>query len=253
MTDERDSLRIHDHITILDRGEDRIASTSGLTLYSKDGGIKHVDNQGRAVRSLADDAFGWIMNNVMSTTTSSPGSVTFEYDRIELREPGQAASKSQTRFYNGTVGVDPSLSGSIRVDLDDTLLLPRIDDNASARIYVQLSDTADGNGMSGDDYLAAEVRGDGEVRAHTSEGGTSGNTKDTSQNNTYVQNLNYIEVDWDGSTCTVTVSNGSTEVTVSDSSNYPIGENLHLAVKAEDQDGSNQRNVDYDVTRISRT
>jgi len=244
----RKFLRLQDYIELHDRGEDRMAAQSGLAFYSKHGELHHVDNDGTAVTSLADDAFGWVMNNVLSTTTSGSGSVTFEYDRIEFREAGDGASKRQTRAYNTAVGVDPSESGHIRLDLSNVT----IDAESDARFILQLTDSADGNARSGNDYALAEVHGDGTIVAGTSEGGTSNATTDTSQDNTYVGNLKYLKLAWDGSAVTVEAYDGSTAVTVSDNGNYPSGTNLNLAIKVEDQAGSNARNVDADVNRIKR-
>jgi hypothetical protein len=241
-------LRLQDYLEIHDRDADRMAAQSGLAMYSTDDELKHVNRHGHAVRSLADDAFGWVMNSVMSTTVSTPGSITFEYDRVELREPGAAASTSHTRFYNSSVGIDPSEDGSVRIDVSNV----SVDDDANAKLFLAASDAPDGSGLNGNDHLIAEVRGDGTVVTSTSEGGTQSQST-LSKDNAYVNSLNYVEVRWDGSSLTVETSDGSTVDTVSESGNYPSGENLHLAVKAEDQDGSNQRNADYDVERVKRT
>lgn len=251
MTETKDDLRILDNIEIHERPEDRRAAKSGLVFYVYEDELRRVDNNGRIMSVDADENFGWIMNNSLSTTSSGSGSVTFEYDRVEIRESGDGAATRQTRAYDASnVGVDPSEAGSIRIDVSNV----DIDDQSDARMYLQLTDAPDSTAEAGGDFLAAEVRGDGEVRAHTSEDNTAGSSNDTSQDNTFVKSISYVELAWDGSAAAVIVGDGNgNTVTVSDNSNYPSGENLYLSLAAEDQAGSNQRNVDYDVNRVRWT
>jgi hypothetical protein len=213
-------------------------------------GFEIEDAAGKLHRGKLADAFsGFNWQSGLSTTTGG-GSVTFLYDKIQLREPGNASARSESRVYNANVGFDPADPGSIRLEVSNVV----IDDTSDARILLMVTDNPDADREgSGDDYLATRIRGDGALRAVTSDDGTSGGTGSTFISNSEIDNLNYIKMSWDGSSVSVEISDGSTVYDETDSSNYPSGENLHLKVAALDENSSGATNIDFDVDQITLT
>lgn len=185
------------------------------------------------------------------STTSGDGSVTLPDNstpvhHIQLRVPGSAASIDESRVFDSTTAFDPSIPGRIQIDVSNLA----VDNNTNSEIFVLLTNAPDSGVFDGSkDQLGARIKGDGDVRALTSDDGMVGQTADSSQDNSYINSLETIEISWDGSSVTVTTDDGSTEVTASDSSNYP-NEDLNFKIAARDGDGSNARNSDFDVGRV---
>lgn len=168
------------------------------------------------------------------------------WDSFELREPGNGASAEEVRIFTN-ITFDPSESWTIKFDLANIT----IDAVSSAVIAISLTDSVDASFLSGDDYLVSQLRGAGGVRARTSEDGTSNTSTDNTQDNAFASAANYIQMSFDGTSLTTEVSDGTTTITTSSSSNYPSGENLALKVTARDADPNTARNVDFDVTGIT--
>lgn len=179
--------------------------------------------------------------------TVGGGSITDNSGVVEVREPGNASNTSESRLYSHIFEFDPSVTRRIRVNLQNIT----IDNNSNARIVLAVQSAPDTeNQLSSGDELFGDARGDGQVSAVTRQDGTAGISSDASQGNAFAGALNYLEISWDGSELTVEASDGSTTITVTDSSNYPSGETLHLHIGATDQDGANARNVDFDIDSV---
>lgn len=226
----------HDH-SATGEGGDTLSPSSVDTDDLTDGaGISHTEQ-------LAD--LGQVFLASYDSTVGG-GSVSDNSGTVEIREPGAASSRDESRVYSHIFEFDPSVSRRIRANLSNVT----IDDNSQARVLIGVGDSPDSGNTPGDDLLMGEVQGSGKLRAFTSDDTTSGSTADLSQDNTFVSNLNYIQLSWDGSMLTFEASDGNTTVTVSDSSNYPSGETLHLKIACRDNDGNNARNVDIDVDSV---
>jgi hypothetical protein len=85
MTRERDNIRVHDHITITDRGDDRKDTDSGIDLYSNNGELRAVDDDGTIavpfrrlnltpidVTAISSPEQGWVAYNDGTTGTEGP-------------------------------------------------------------------------------------------------------------------------------------------------------------------------------------
>lgn len=223
------------------------AATEGHAL-TKGASGDDLEFEAISVGLFESEGWGFLAESAFSTTADA-GSVTFGADKLELRNPGDAAATASLRLFNSGVEFDPSGSGTLRINVNNLT----VDNDSTARIIFQISDQPDNGGFTGGtnpDALGVEVLGDGTIRAGTSEDGTFTVDTDSTQDNAYVNALQYIEFAWDGTNCNVETSDGTTVVTASESSNYPTGENLFLKLEARDGDGSNQRNVDFDVDSI---
>jgi hypothetical protein len=205
------------------------------------GGVSHTAELAD-LADLIDSGFAY---EAFFSTTVGGGSIAFLNDKVELRQPGDAAASDETRMFNANVGFDPSSSGTIRVNISNIT----IDDTNDAQIRLHIDDTPDTSDR-GSDVLEIELRGSGAVVAVTSENGSVSSTTDNSQNNSFAANAEWIEISWDGAELTAQASDGTTTVTVSDSGQYPSGENLHLKIFARDNGNSAANNADFDVDNI---
>ncbi len=184
--------------------------------------------------------------------TTGGGSVTLPGEspgvhKAQLREPGDASGGSESRFYDLTTPIDPSTPWSLRFHVSNIV----IDNSSSARLTFNITSGPDQDSFgSVSDQMTAQVQGNGDILAATENDTTIGSTTDSSQGNAYVQSLETVTLSWDGSTFTVETDDGSTPVAVSDSSNYPAGEDLFLKVGVLDAAGTAARNADMDIGRI---
>lgn len=194
---------------------------------------------------------GWSVPYPLSSgvrgTTVGGGSVSFTTSNIEFREPGNASATSESRAFDPVYSFAPSAAGNIRIDLSNIT----IDNDNLARIILLITDSPDESGFQpGSNNLAALASGSGNIFAGSESAGSSGSSVDSTQDNAFVSALNYLDLQWDGSSVTVEASDGTTTVTVSESTNYPSGVPLFVKVAAEDADSGAARNVDFDVTGL---
>jgi hypothetical protein len=180
--------------------------------------------------------------------SSGGGSVTITAEQIQLREPGDSGGESAAVVGDEQTEFDPSVSGRLRVDVSNIT----IDDSETARIEIGISDNPVlTNNFDADDFLGAEIRGNGNIKILTAEDGSIANSSFISKTNGYVSSLNYIQVSWDGSDTTLEVSDGSTTESTTLGDTYPTGETLHPRIAAVDSSDVAARNVDYDVDKIT--
>lgn len=178
---------------------------------------------------------------------SGGGSVTDKIDRVEFREPGNA-SGGEAAVLDRKRYVDPTDPGSVRFHLENVTL----DADDFARILV-----AFGDGWSSaidqapdNDGVVGRVGGTGTLRANTISGGDASSTQGGFKSNGWVNGLEWVELSWDGSSVTMKGNNGSSEASVSHSSDYPSVELAVARIAAIDSSGVSAVNCDFDVTRV---
>lgn len=177
------------------------------------------------------------------------GSISYYGDRVEIRNPGNAAAKSRVILYDPVRAFDPSVSGSIELSLNNVVL----DNSSLARIYLEITDNPASAGVAAGDRLYLIIQGDGVIIAGTENDGVNNTTTDATQNNAYVNGLQSGKISWDGAAVTVTVTDGATDVVVTENASYPAGELLAFHTYADDEDGAAARNADYDITGVTIT
>lgn len=180
------------------------------------------------------------------TTEGANGTVTRYVDRAEIREPGDATAKSDTRLYEPTVALDPATPGRVRFKLENV----NIDATSAAQMYFFFAADPDRDGNANGDEMGAVVKGDGSIQAQTNNNGSTNNNQDASQGNGFIDVLKFIELDYDGSQLSVTASDGSFSVSTTSATDYPTGEPLYLKIAAHDNNASGATNIDFDVAEI---
>lgn len=226
-----------------ERSSQSIDSLTIDTSLTDAGGIPHtgqlLDLQNFLGISLA--------GNLQKTEGTSATAALKALGPFELRSPGEAAATDEARIFDNRVEFDPADTVTIRFNLSNIT----IDNDSGAQMYWGITDAPDtATGTAGNDNMWASVFGDGRVRARLTNDGASNPANDTTEDNAFAAGLNYVQFGWDGTTLTVEASDGTDTVTVTNSTNYPAGENLFLSFKAVDADGSNARNADFDVDSI---
>lgn len=204
-----------------------------------------------ALKSSFEDWWSPNLTDTLFTTRADDGSVTINDTNIQVRNPGNASAEATSQIVSAAKLWNHIDSGSITVNVSNVT----IDNSSNASIRLAIADAVlERPGQGTQNRLEGIIRGDGTVVAATENGGTSGTSTDTTQDNAYVSGLNSIKISWDGSSVTVETKDGTTTVTVSDSSNYPANSRqLFLRIAAFDVDGANARNVDYDIDSIAST
>jgi len=183
----------------------------------------------------------------MEKNAGSTGSVTFTDRKIQIRQNSASSSADFSRAFDNLVEFDPSLLAGVRIDLSNITL----GDDANARLYFVLTDSPDSRDNSGDELMGAVIYGSGNDRAITKTGGATSTTDDGSVSSSYADGLNNIEIEYDGSSVTVTTDDGSTETVVSDGGEYPSGD-LYLKIEGVDLDTGAARSADFDVDKLTR-
>lgn len=196
---------------------------------------------------VADAHFGFAMDNFLSTTTGSNGSVSFLNDSIEFRNSGAASAAEEQRAYNSSVGYDPSETGFVGLYTENIT----IDDSSSAEIILSLSDSPDSDGTGQSDEIALQILGNGTINLLTSNDGTANTTEVASVTNTEIEDIDYIEIALNEDSGSVYVEQSNNTYSEVESTNYPTGETLNLKVASYDSDGSAATNVDFDVTQFT--
>lgn len=191
--------------------------------------------------------------------TGNFGQVSYSVPNKEwqLRCPGDAGDSGGNWAYwdcllpDGTdLTFDPTATASVQMNISNITA----DNNEDARIVLTVGKGGSIDGSSGPNIgFYALIEGNGDVRITNIDSQGSTNSEDTTQNNAYVSSLNYVKISWDGTTSTLEVDNGTTTVTVTETSNYPDSGNLEFAFKAVDGGPSTAVNIDYDVDDVVRT
>jgi len=194
---------------------------------------------------LTVDTKGGKYINNGQTATAGGGVVNVNIDRVEHREPGNASS-SEAAVYKRNLGVNPLTPTTVRFYTKGDVA---IDDTVDAKIIIGFADGySDPVNATPDNYgFSGVVSGDGSVEVITTSGGTNSVTQNTSQTNSFVTGLEYIEISWDGSVATLIATDGTSTVTVSDGGQYPNEIIETNQTKAVDNSGSTAVNCDWDL------
>lgn len=184
----------------------------------------------------------------MEKSTGS-GSVTFNTTEIQIREPGNASAIEESIVYDDLMDVSTDYKGSIRFDLSNIT----IDNTSDGLLYFKLTNAPGQDDLNGDEELKVNLYGNGDIFAITAHAGTTNIKDDTSQDNTFITNVNYVKMEWDplNDTLDVTVTDGSTTVTISQTANWPDNKLLNLQAAARDENDSSSTNVDMDINKIT--
>lgn len=175
------------------------------------------------------------------------GTVTDTLTAVEFREPGNASTK-EAAVLDRKVVIDSAVPGAIRVHLANQT----IDNSANARLGIWFYESTfpTTSITPGNNYIGVQVAGDGRVQARTGEFGADEISSDSTQGNTFVNALNWVELDWDGSTVTVSASDGTTTVSATNQARVPETILPINRIRALDNNASGAQNSDFDVTRI---
>jgi len=182
------------------------------------------------------------------TVTEGGGTVNELIDRIELREPGNSAAKEAAQWVKH-VGVSLQEPHIVRWYLENIA----VDNNVEARMVFAFGDdyniAAINSGMT--DGIILDVLGNGALEITHVDGGTTNATANSVADNTYVNNLNWVEAQWTGKKTIFRAYDGSTEYSISLSTDYPSAPIAHdMFVKALDREPTAAFNVDFDVVGI---
>jgi len=168
---------------------------------------------------------------------------------LEIRENGDATAKKAAQWEKH-MGVNPKEAGKVRFYLESENIV----DNSDAYAFLGFADNWIVTGTQ--DYLPAgagfniQLQGDGTITLRTRNSAGSSGVTIGSETNTYINNIEWVELEWDGNKVTGRAYDGNSVVETSAFANYPA-QLLHLLViKGLDRSTSAALNVDFDVVSI---